>query len=75
MPPLTEGSLRQFLAEYVTHYNQERPHQGKGNMPLSTVSTAIQAPAQPSVAAFQARQVRRIIRCGGLISHYERKAA
>jgi putative transposase len=36
-----ETALRQVLNEYVIHYHQERPHQGKGNallMPLARIS-------------------------------------
>ena len=29
-----ENSLRHVLREYVAHYHQERPHQGKGNVIL-----------------------------------------
>ena len=72
---LSEGALRRYLTEYVEHYNAERPHQGKGNRPLSQANAQPQAPAQQSVTGFKAGQVRRIARCGGVISHYERAAA
>ena len=29
-----EPCLRRVLAEYVAHYHEERPHQGKGNVVL-----------------------------------------
>src|SRR5207248_6403118 len=31
-----EGHLRHVLTEYVEHYNSERPHQSRGNVPLPT---------------------------------------
>jgi len=33
-----ESHLRHVLKEYLEHYNSERPHQAKGNVPLERFS-------------------------------------
>ena len=33
-----EKHLRHLLSEYLTHYHEECPHQGTGNMPLTELS-------------------------------------
>jgi putative transposase len=61
-----ERSLTQVLKEYVAHYHQERPHQGKGNvvlLPSPAQDTARQGP-------IQCRE-----RLGGLLKYYARDAA
>ena len=61
-----EHSLRYVLAEYVTHFHEERPHQGKGNVILFSTSQA-----QPSSdASIECRE-----RLGGLLKYYHRQAA
>jgi putative transposase len=61
-----EGALRHTLQEYVEHYHQERPHQGKGNVVLM-------------LAADHGQQCYGSIRCrerlGGLLHFYDRQAA
>jgi putative transposase len=61
-----EGALRHTLQEYVEHYHQERPHQGKGNVMLM-------------LAADHGQQRDGPIRCrerlGGLLHFYDRQAA
>jgi putative transposase len=61
-----EGALRHTLQEYVEHYHQERPHQGKGNVVLM-------------LAADHGQQRYGPIRCrerlGGLLHFYDRQAA
>ncbi len=62
-----EASLRRTLREYVTHYHEERNHQGKGNvllLPLNHLS----APASD-------QSVRCRERLGGLLKYYHREAA
>jgi transposase InsO family protein len=70
---LSYGGLCKILHEYTRdHYNVERPHQGKGNIPLET---KVRPPAQQSIARFKASQIRCTTRCGGTVRHYERLAA
>jgi len=61
-----ERALRHALTEYVTHFHQERPHQGQGNVVLLP-------------AAHQSQRHTGLIRCrerlGGLLRYYHRKAA
>ncbi len=59
------GSLRNALAEYVAHYNSERPHQGIGNVLIDP---------GPATAATTGRVAHRR-RLGGLLSYYHRLAA
>jgi putative transposase len=61
-----EPSLRHALTEYVVHYHEERPHQGKGNVVLF-----------PSVSHDNrcAGPIQCRARLGGLLKYYERKAA
>ncbi len=53
--------LRRVLAEYVTHYNQQRPHRGRGLRPPSPVRP-------PPTDAFT--PVTRLPILGGLINEY-----
>ena len=53
--------LRRVLAEYVSHYNQQRPHRGQGLRPP--------APAPPVPSDTPPEIVRRPI-LGGLINEY-----
>lgn len=61
-----EGALRQVLKEYVTHYHQERPHQGKGNELLLP---------RPRKEAGETNPIRSRERLGGLLKYYSREAA
>jgi putative transposase len=61
-----EQSLWYVLSEYVAHYHQERPHQGKGNMilfPTDRPNTRTDGP------------IRCRERLGGLLTYYDREAA
>lgn len=64
---MTEQGLElgQLGNEYVTHFNEERPHQAKKNLPLTGEWS--NAPAE---GAIQCR-----IRLGGMLKHYHRQAA
>jgi transposase InsO family protein len=61
-----ENPLRHVLREYVAHYHQERPHQGKGNVIL-----------MPSLRSDQHHDgpVRCRERLGGLLKYYDCEAA
>ena len=60
-----ESSLRQAVAEFVTHYHQERPHQGLNNQLI-----------RPAADHCRNRgTVQRRQRLGGLLNYYYRAAA
>ncbi|MDZ4798058.1 MAG: hypothetical protein SGI92_07845 [Bryobacteraceae bacterium] len=50
-------------AEWGRHFNEERPHQGEGNLPLTGDWSA-----PPDEGAIQCRA-----RLGGLLKHYYRQ--
>ena len=58
---------RYLIREFVLHYNEERPHQNKGNLPLGM--------EKPPDAGGELGQVLCDERLGGLLRHYYRKAA
>jgi putative transposase len=60
-----EGHLSYLIDEYLAHYSMERPHQGMGNLPLAITSGNPQTEGE--VFCHE--------RLGGLLRHYERKAA
>jgi hypothetical protein len=65
---LGEAHLNHLVAEYVEHYHAERPHQGLGNN--------VPIPARPPDDDVPTgRQVLCHERLGGLLKHYERRAA
>lgn len=59
--------LRRALHEYVTHYHEERNHQGTGNVLLFPCARAQEARVDTSVACRE--------RLGGLLKCYHREAA
>jgi len=61
-----ERSLWHALSMYTTHYHQERPHQGKGNVVLIPPANHRQRPHDP----IQCRE-----RLGGLLKYYYCDAA
>jgi hypothetical protein len=61
-----ERSLWHALTEYVTHFHQERPHQGKGNVILMP----FRPPNLRRDGPIQGRE-----RLGGLLKYYDREAA
>jgi putative transposase len=63
-----ERSLRHALTEYVTHYHQERPHQGRDNVVLMPAFAQVQVTTGGS-------PIRCRERLGGLLKYYERAAA
>jgi transposase InsO family protein len=60
-----EDSLRYAIHQYLTHYHQERNHQGLDNQLI----------APESGIGGQIGSVRRRERLGGLLSYYDREAA
>jgi putative transposase len=61
-----ERSLRHVLSEYGSHYHEERPHQGKGNVIPMPVPRHRTQGGDP----IQCRE-----RLGGLLKYYDREAA
>jgi transposase InsO family protein len=62
-----EVSLRRALREYLTHFHQERNHQGKGNVLLFPTATKAVNDVDGSVGCKE--------RLGGLLKYYHREAA
>ena len=67
---LGEKHLRHLCTQFVAHYHCERPHQGRGNVPLSVTE-----PDDPPVLQFSTGKVECRERLGGLLRHYSRGAA
>jgi putative transposase len=67
---LGEKHLRHLVSEFVAHYNEERPHQAKGNVPLPEADED-----EPRLLQFPSGEVRCRERLGGLLKHYYRDAA
>lgn len=65
-----EQHLRHLMHEWVTYYHTVRPHRGLGNVPI----TGSLPPPEP-LESFQLEGVECQARLGGLLKHYERKAA
>jgi putative transposase len=63
MIPLGERHFRRALTEFVTHYHQERNHQGLGNRLIDAVGSYRGA-----------GRIRRRSRLSGLLNYYERAA-
>jgi hypothetical protein len=61
-----ERALRHALKEHVTHFHQERPRQGKGNVSRFPEPR----PARERAGAIQGHE-----RLGGLLKYYHRQAA
>jgi transposase InsO family protein len=62
-----ERSLQHALRSYVSHYHQERPHQGKGNVLLLQVATPRQRRGDGPIQCHE--------RLGGLLKFYDWQAA
>ena len=60
-----ERSLRHVLGEYLRHYHEERPHQGKGNVILFPSAQADSG----SEGTIECQE-----RLGGLLKYYYYKA-
>jgi putative transposase len=66
---LGEKHLRHIIQEFVAYYNEQRPHSSRGYLPLS-----MDRPPD-SVVCLGPGDVVCHERLGGLLRHYERKAA
>ena len=67
---LGESHLRHITKEFVSHYNEERPHQGKDNVPLPDADRN-----EPTTLPFPTSEIHCKERLGGLLKHYHRSAA
>jgi putative transposase len=56
-----------LVREYVEYYHTERPHQGKGNVPLSRPPGTAPESAEGEIVCRE--------RLGGVLRHYYRSAA
>ena len=65
---LGEKHLNYLVAQYVTHFETERPHQGLDNK-------LVVAGKPPKSDVPLLSQVKCRERLGGLLKHYERRAA
>ena len=65
-----ERHLRYLVNEYIDYYHEFRLHQGLGNIPLHGLRL-IDEPEQPDDAS----HIICHSRLGGLLKHYERRAA
>jgi putative transposase len=86
-----EKHLNHLVREFVTHYHEERPHQSRGNVPLSVAlakeckSAAVvpkpakakptREPDEPRILKFPSNEVKCRERLGGVLKHYYREAA
>jgi putative transposase len=66
---LGEDHLRHIVAAYDNYYNEHRPHQGTGNVPIAA------DPEPPARENSAAREVLCQERLGGLLKHYYHRAA
>lgn len=62
--PVGLGHLDHLVSEYLKHYDRERPHQSKGNLPLTGHDP-------PDVKG----EIVCSTRLAGVLRHYERKAS
>jgi putative transposase len=67
---LGESHLRHILRDYLEHYNAERPHQARGNVPLPDADAE-----EPCILQFSSDEVRCRERLSGRLRHYHRQAA
>ena len=65
-----EKHLRRILEAWLTHYHFHRPHQGLGNVPIRS-----SLPPPEPLESFRLEDVVCRESLGGLLKHYERRAA
>jgi putative transposase len=68
-----ERHLRHLVREFVEHYNAERPHQSRGNVPLPEAERA--DAGEPAILPFPSSAVKCRERLGGALKHDYRAAA
>jgi len=61
--------MRLLCSEFLIHYHEKRPHQGRDNRPLSGVEPA------EWTGTIRADVIVGEKRLGGLLKHYSRRAA
>jgi putative transposase len=69
-----ERHLDHLCDEYLAHYHNERPHQGKGNE-LLTAKESRRRSIDQGDEAVALTDIRCRQRLGGLLKHYSRRAA
>ena len=65
-----ENHLRHIVSQWVSYYHRWRPHQGLGNAPID-----IALPSPAPINDFRLEDVVCHESLGGLLKHYERRAA
>jgi putative transposase len=65
-----EAHLRHIVKSWLTYYHQSRPHQGLGNVPVDTA-----LPPPTPINDFHLEGVVCHETLGGLLRHYQRRAA
>jgi putative transposase len=65
-----ESHLRHILKSWLSFYHQFRPHQGIGNVPIDPV-----IPAPVPINEFHLEDIVCHESLGGLLRHYQRRAA
>ena len=86
-----EKHLNHIVREFQSHYHEERPHQSRGNVPLSVAlaneckSAAVapkpakakptREPDEPRILKFPSNEVKCRERLGGVLKHYYPQAA
>ena len=68
-----EKHLNYLVEQFLAHYHEERPHQAKGNAPLTPPH---QPPATgPPDIPLRVKDIACRKRLGGVLKHYYRRAA
>ena len=62
-----ERHLDHLVRNFVEHYHEERPHQGKGNQPLSVGGEKLEQVPVSEITCSE--------RLGGVLKHYHREVA
>jgi putative transposase len=65
-----ERHLRYLVQEFVAYYHRLRPHQGLGNVPINA-----DLPPPLPIEDFCLNEITCQTSLGGLLKHYERRAA